>query len=106
MNKRTAILIAALSGVGALLVGCTADGQLKDDMGSADFGKSVREDLAAQIADPDAAYKGPPPPSSGERAQAAQKAYATDQVKQPVGSGTGVTIGGGGGGGGGGTGGP
>ena len=105
MNKRTGLLIAAL-GAGALLSGCTADGQLKDDMGSADFGRSVREDMAAQIADPDAAYKGPPPPSSGERAQIAQQRYATDSVKQPVSVSTGGSGGGGGGGGGGGTGGP
>lgn len=100
MNKRTVLLIAALGGAGALLAGCTADGQLKDDMASADFGKSVREDFAAQIADPDATYKGPPPPSSGERAQIAQQRYGTDTVKQPPSVSTGMTAGGGGGGGG------
>jgi len=99
MKKRTGLLIAALGGVGALLAGCTADGQLKDDMGSADFGKAVREDLAAQVADPDAAYKGPPPPSSGERAQVAQQHYVTDTVKQPPSVSTGVSTGSGGGGG-------
>jgi hypothetical protein len=103
MNKRYGLLIAGL-GVGALLAGCTADGRVKEDMGSEDFGRSVREDFAAQIADPDASYKGPPPPSSGERAQIAQQRYGTDTVKQPPS--TSSTSGSTGGGGGGGTGGP
>jgi type IV pilus biogenesis protein CpaD/CtpE len=101
MNKRTAFLIAALSAAG-FLAGCTADGKVKEDLGEADFGRAVREDMAAQIADPDAAYKGPPPPSSGERAQIAQQRYSTDTVKQPVSQ----TTGGGGNVGGGGTSGP
>jgi len=99
MKLRTGLLIAALGGAGALLIGCTADGQLKDDMGSADFGKAVREDFAAQVADPDAAYKGPPPPSNGERASVATKRYTDDTVKAASGSTTGVTVGSGGGGG-------
>jgi hypothetical protein len=102
MNKRTALLIAAIGMAGALVAGCTADGQIKENIGAEDFGRAVKEDLAAQIADPDAAYKGPPPASSGERAQIAQQRYATDAVKQPPS----ITTGGGGGGGGGGTGGP
>ena len=73
-------------------------------MGSADFGRAVHEDLAAQIADPDAVYKGPPPPSSGKRADLAQTKYQTDKVTPPAamssssGGGGGSSGGGGGGG--------
>jgi type IV pilus biogenesis protein CpaD/CtpE len=112
---RTGLLLAALGGVGALLAGCADEKQLTEDMHSSDFGRAVQEDLAAQIADPDAAYKGPPPPSSGERAQLAQKRYQNDNVVQPVGAstlqsaqagGAGGGSGGSGGGGGGGSTGP
>jgi type IV pilus biogenesis protein CpaD/CtpE len=52
---------------------------------SPDFGNAVRQDLAAQIADPDAHYKGTPAPGSdGERVGLAQKRYSTGQVIQPA----------------------
>jgi uncharacterized membrane protein YgcG len=103
---RTGLLAAALAGVGAMVAGCANEAQLRNDMGFNDFGRSVHEDLAAQIADPDASYKGPPPPSSGRRADLAQTKYKTNTVKQPqstsTGSSGGSSGGGGSGGGGGG----
>jgi hypothetical protein len=105
MNRvlRSGLLLAALAGVGAIASGCADDKMFANDQRQAnDFGRAVGEDLAAQIADPDAAYKGPPPPSSGERAALAQQHYGTDTVKQPVAATTSSTGGGGSGGGGGG----
>ncbi len=99
---RTGLLMAALAGVGAIVAGCADEKQLRDDMGSADFGRAVHEDLAAQIADPDAVYKGPPPPSSGQRADLAQTRYQADKVTPPVSTSTGGGSGGGGSSGGGG----
>jgi type IV pilus biogenesis protein CpaD/CtpE len=85
MKLRSGLLLAALAGVGALAAGCADDKLLTSDLHQAnDFGRAVNEDLAAQIADPDATYRGPPPPSSGERAALATKHYGTDTVKQPV----------------------
>jgi hypothetical protein len=49
-----------------------------------DFGRAVNQDLAAQIADPDAGRDaGPPPPSSGARAALAQTRYRQDAVTPP-----------------------
>jgi len=49
-----------------------------------DFGNAVRQDAAAQIADPDAHYEGTPTPgSSGRRVGLAQKHYDANQVIQP-----------------------
>jgi hypothetical protein len=49
-----------------------------------DFGNALRQDIAAQIADPDARYEGTPAPgSSGPRVGLAQKRYDTNQVIPP-----------------------
>lgn len=51
---------------------------------SSDFGYALRQDIAAQIADPDARYEGKPDPgSSGDRVGLAQKRYQTNQVIPP-----------------------
>ncbi|HWU53973.1 MAG TPA: hypothetical protein VN175_00640 [Rhizomicrobium sp.] len=51
---------------------------------SPDFGNSVRQDVAAQIADPDAHYQGVPAPGSAPlRVDLAQKRYNVNQVIQP-----------------------
>jgi hypothetical protein len=48
------------------------------------FGSAVHQDVAAQIADPDAHYEGiVTPGSSGHRVNLAQKRYDTNQVIQP-----------------------
>jgi hypothetical protein len=51
---------------------------------SPDFGDAEREDMAAQIADPDAHYAGlPAPGSNGARVGLAQSRYEKNQVIQP-----------------------
>ncbi len=51
---------------------------------SPDFGQAVRQDIAAQIADPDAHYKGVPAPGSdGMRVDLAQTRYQKNDVIQP-----------------------
>jgi len=48
------------------------------------YGVSVRQNIAAQIADPDARYRrDTPPAASGERAQIAHKRYNSGQVIPP-----------------------
>lgn len=60
------------------------------------YGREVRAAVAAQIADPDAQYKGDPAPaSSGMRTAGAQQRYDGDRVRQPASSSTStVTVGG------------
>jgi hypothetical protein len=49
-----------------------------------DFGRAVRQDVAAQIANPDAKYEGTPDPGArGDRVGLAQKRYQNNQVIQP-----------------------
>ena len=49
-----------------------------------EFGSAVRQDVAAQIADPDAHYEGiVTPGSAGRRVGLAQKHYDANQVIQP-----------------------
>lgn len=50
-----------------------------------DFGRAVRQDAAAQIANPDAKYDGTPDPGSrGDRVGLAQQRYQTNQVIPPA----------------------
>ena len=50
-----------------------------------DFGSAVRQDVDAQIADPDARYLGTPAPgSNGARVELAQKRYEQDLVIPPT----------------------
>ena len=52
-----------------------------------DFGSALHQDLAAQIADPDAHYEGTPAPgAAGTRVGLAQKRYNNGQVIQPTGT--------------------
>ncbi|QUD88582.1 hypothetical protein [Phenylobacterium montanum] len=48
---------------------------------SPDLGVAVRQDVVAQIADPQATY-GPPPPADGMRANLAQTRYKADKPVQ------------------------
>jgi hypothetical protein len=51
---------------------------------SPDFGQAVRQDEVAQIADPDAHYKGlPAPGSDGQRVGLAQTRYQKNDVIKP-----------------------
>jgi hypothetical protein len=67
---------------GALLAsGCT-ESRLRINP---DFGVAVRQDVAAQIANPHPRYAGfPPAGSDGSRAALAQTRYATDKVIRPA----------------------
>ena len=63
---------------GGVLAGCT---ELRI---SPDYGVAVRQDVAAQIADPDPHYTGDPQPGSNtNRVAAAQRRYTTGHLIQP-----------------------
>ncbi|WP_374575611.1 hypothetical protein [Phenylobacterium sp.] len=88
MIIRTALLVAGVAGLG--LSGCvTAPEHL-----TSDFGVALRQDLAAQIADPDARYTGDPAPGSdGARVGLAQDRYAKGKVVAPTSGGaSGVSL--------------
>lgn len=71
-------MVAAVTAVA--LSGCTQS----EVRLSPDFGQAVRQDVAAQIADPDARYVGTPSPgSNGARVGLAQKRYERGLVIQP-----------------------
>lgn len=79
---------AKILAVSALLApglsGCLAT---QTHLGS-DFGSAVRQDAMAQIADPDARYKGDPAPgSNGARVAGAQDRYRTGKVIPPAATG-------------------
>jgi hypothetical protein len=67
---------------------------------SSDFGRAERQDLAAQIADPDAQYVGDPAPGAlGSSVGLAQGRYQSGKVTKPTTATSGGNRGGGGGGG-------
>jgi hypothetical protein len=72
--------LVVLAGSSLLLSACAQTRLRIED----DFGRAVNQDLAAQIADPDAARnEGAPPPSSGARAGLALTRYRQDAVTPP-----------------------
>ena len=75
------IIVAAALG----LCACAQNPAQSEMRMSPDFGDAVRQDLAAQIADPDAHYAGTPAPgaSDGARIDLAQTRYQQNQVIQP-----------------------
>jgi hypothetical protein len=72
-----------LLAVGAIALSGCAQSSLRMDP---EFGSAVRQDVAQQIADPDAQYTGTPAPGAavGERVEQAQDRYAKDAVIQPT----------------------
>lgn len=77
MSFRSIVVVSAAA---ALLGGCVQASSLDRD-----FGRSLRENTAAQIADPDARYKGDPDPgSNGSRVALAQQRYITGKVIKPI----------------------
>lgn len=84
---KTAIALIAVAAAALPLAGCVqAPGHMQPD-----FGQSVRQDFAAQVADPDAVYaRKMLPANSGARATLAQQRYVKDQVVQPTTFGTGA----------------
>jgi hypothetical protein len=78
-----AMKLCLLGAAGLLLAGCT----INQAHLSNDFGRSVRESVNAQIADPDARYaRTLPPASDGRRSALAQTRYERNAVIQPVAS--------------------
>ncbi len=74
----TVIVMAAALGAGLGLAGCASP-----HLG-ADFGQAVRQDIAAQVANPDARFSGVIAPGSNpSRVAAAQDRYAKGKVIQP-----------------------
>ena len=98
MSRRSATLIPlGLLAAAASLSACT-ETRLRE---APDFGESVRENVAAQIADPDARYVGNPAPgSNGMRTNSSQERYVRGKVTPPPAATTsqvGGSVGGGGG---------
>jgi len=82
VRPRAILAIAAMLGLGAC-----AQNPLQSEMRmSPDFGEAVRENLAAQIADPDPHYAGTlaPGASDGARIDLAQTRYQKNQVIRPA----------------------
>lgn len=77
----------AIAGAALALSGCVqAPGHMQPD-----FSYAVRQNIGAQIADPDARYaRALNPASSGARATLAQDRYVNGQVIQPATEGTGA----------------
>jgi len=79
-----------LAGCLAALAGCTAQHNLMPD-----YGRSVRQGIAAQTANPDARYaRDLPPGSDGMRSTEAQTRYVEDKVRTPEATGTSSAAGG------------
>lgn len=81
MHPRVFLTLAAMLGLGA----CTQNPMQSEMRLSPDFGEALRENLAAQIADPDPHYAGTlaPGASDGARVDLAQTRYQKNQVVQP-----------------------
>jgi hypothetical protein len=94
---RIGAALALIAAGGAIVAGCA----VATTHISQDFGSVVKEDAAAQIADPDAHYVGKPAPgANGARAALAVGRYEHDTVTKPSTAQT-SSVGGGAGGGGG-----
>jgi type IV pilus biogenesis protein CpaD/CtpE len=80
-RAKTVLVVGAMLGLGA----CAQNPAESEMRMSPDFGDAVRDNLAAQIANPDAHYTGTPAPgaSDGARIDLAQTRYQKNQVIQP-----------------------
>ena len=76
------LMIAAMLGLGA----CAQNPMESEMRMSPDFGEALRENLAAQIADPDPHYTGTlaPGASDGARIDLAQTRYQKNEVIRPA----------------------
>jgi type IV pilus biogenesis protein CpaD/CtpE len=84
ITMRFAKVILISAALGPALCGCL----VSQTHLSSDFGSAVRQDAVAQIADPDAHYKGDPAPGSdGARVASAQERYRTGKVTPPAATG-------------------
>jgi type IV pilus biogenesis protein CpaD/CtpE len=76
-NPKILLAAAAFGALGGCAVSQVHVGQ--------DFGVALRQDVVAQIADPQAKYRGDPAPgSNGERVGLAQERYRTGTVIPPT----------------------
>lgn len=76
---KIAVLAVLALGADMVLSGCVQEHL------SQDFGAAVRQDIAAQISDPDAHYVGTPAPGSGgSRVALAQDRYQKGKVIPPA----------------------
>jgi len=84
VRPRTLFAFAVLLGLGA----CAQNPMESEVRMSPDFGDSVRENLAAQIADPDPHYTGTiaPGATDGSRIDLAQTRYQKNEVIRPASS--------------------
>lgn len=80
-RTKTVFIVTAMLGLSA----CAQNPTQSEMRMSPDFGDAVRENLAAQIADPDPHYAGTMAPgaSDGARIDLAQTRYQKNQVIQP-----------------------
>src|SRR3982750_2611729 len=86
------IRLGYLAGCATLVLALSACAQSTLRL-SPDFGAAVRQDLAAQIADPDARYMGVPDPgANGLRTGLAQQRYDRNQVAPPISASTTTSI--------------
>src|SRR5690348_15736610 len=90
---RIGAALALIASGGAIVAGCT----VSTTHISRDFGSIVKEDAAAQVADPDAHYAGlPAPGANGPRAALAVGRYERNAVIKPSSIQTSSVSGGGG----------
>lgn len=73
------------AGLGALVLasGALAGCVIPQTNLSPDFGRALHQDMVAQLADPDAVYRGPPPPTDGARSALAMRRYREGKVIKP-----------------------
>lgn len=97
------LIVAAAAGAAMGVSGCVESRMHLSD----DYGQSLRQDVAAQVADPDARYGGLPAPGAhGHRVGLALDRYNRNAVTPPAATSTSSFSAGGGSGGSGGGGGP
>jgi hypothetical protein len=84
-----AVAIACVLGGGLGLSACAVSRLHISD----DYGRAAGQDLAAQIADPDAQYKGTPAPGAdGNRVDLAQDRYNRNAVIRPASTATSTAV--------------
>ena len=80
---KSALILGAVTVASAALSGCADSKYAKSNLNIAsDFGRAVRQDMAAQIADPDAHYTGAQISDARHAARAVAR-YSDGEVKAP-----------------------
>lgn len=90
LRLASTLALSAMAAAALGLAGCASGAHQ-----SSDFGEAVRQNIAGQIADPDARYTGTPAPgANGSRVGLAQQRYVKGQVIPPVSTSTTLGVGG------------